>query len=153
MRVSVFGLGYVGCVTASCVSRAGHEVIGVDIDAEKVAAVNAGTPPVVEPGLGELLAEVVGARRLRGTLSAAEAVRQTDVGLICVGTPGRPNGQLGVAALERIGQEIGQALAERAEPYTVVLRSTVLPGTTERVLIPALNAGAGREVARQLRAV
>src|SRR2546425_1122561 len=89
MRVSVFGLGYVGCVTASCVSRAGHEVIGVDIDAEKVAAVNAGTPPVVEPGLGELLAELVGAHRLRARVSAAEAVRQTDVGLICVGTPGR----------------------------------------------------------------
>src|SRR5207249_372934 len=93
MRVSVFGLGYVGCVTASCVSRAGHEVIGVDIDAEKVAAVNAGTPPVVEPGLGELLAELVGAHRLRATVSAAEAVRQTDVGLICVGTPGRANGR------------------------------------------------------------
>jgi len=151
MRVSVFGLGYVGCVTASCVSRAGHEVIGVDIDAEKVAAVNAGTPPVVEPGLGELLAELVGAHRLRATVSAAEAVRQTDVGLICVGTPGRANGQLGVAALERIGQEIGQALAGRTEPYTVVLRSTVLPGTTERVLIPALRAGAGRELACQLR--
>ena len=151
MRVSVFGLGYVGCVTASCVSRAGHEVIGVDIDAEKVAAVNAGTPPVVEPGLGELLAELVGAHRLRATVSAAEAVRQTDVGLICVGTPGRANGQLGVAALERIGQEIGQALAGRTEPYTVVLRSTVLPGTTERVLIPALLAGAGRELACQLR--
>ena len=151
MRVSVFGLGYVGCVTASCVSRAGHEVIGVDIDAEKVAAVNAGTPPVVEPGLGELLAELVGAHRLRATVSAAEAVRQTDVGLICVGTPGRANGQLGVAALERIGQEIGQALAGRTEPYTVVLRSTVLPGTTERVLIPALRAGRGRELACQLR--
>ena len=151
MRVSVFGLGYVGCVTASCMSRAGHEVIGVDIDAEKVAAVNAGTPPVVEPGLGELLAELVGAHRLRATVSAAEAVRQTDVGLICVGTPGRANGQLGVAALERIGQEIGQALAGRTEPYTVVLRSTVLPGTTERVLIPALRAGAGRELACQLR--
>src|SRR3989454_1392034 len=151
MRVSVFGPGYVGCVTASCVSRAGHEVIGVDIDAEKVAAVNAGTPPVVEPGLGELLAELVGAHRLRATVSVAEAVRQTDVGLISVGTPGRANGQLGVAALERIGQEIGQALAGRTEPYTVVLRSTVLPGTTERVLIPALRAGAGRELACQLR--
>ncbi|OLE72094.1 MAG: hypothetical protein AUG05_06500 [Actinobacteria bacterium 13_1_20CM_2_66_18] len=126
-------------------------MIGVDIDAEKVAAVNAGTPPVVEPGLGELLAELVGAHRLRATVSAAEAVRQTDVGLICVGTPGRANGQLGVAALERIGQEIGQALAGRTEPYTVVLRSTVLPGTTERVLIPALRAGAGRELACQLR--
>ena len=151
MRVSVFGLGYVGCVTASCVSKSGHQVIGVDIDAEKVAAVNAGTPPVVEPGLGELLAELVGAHRLRATVSVAEAVRQTDVGLICVGTPGRANGQLGVAALERIGQEIGQALAGRTEPYTVVLRSTVLPGTTERVLIPALRAGAGRELACQLR--
>ena len=100
MRVSVFGLGYVGCVTASCVSKSGHQVIGVDIDAEKVAAVNAGTPPVVEPGLGELLAELVAAHRLRATVSAAEAVRQTDVGLICVGTPGRGPGTFAMVKYE-----------------------------------------------------
>jgi GDP-mannose 6-dehydrogenase len=151
MRVNVFGLGYVGCVTAACLAKAGHEVIGVDIDDEKVAMVNAGASPVVEPGLGDLLAEVVEARRLRATISTPEALRNAEIGLICVGTPGRAGGQLGVDALERVGQEIGQGLAERGDPYTVVLRSTVLPGTTERVLVPALRTGAGRALGPTLR--
>src|SRR5436309_1753901 len=146
MRVNVFGLGYVGCVTAACLAKAGHEVTGVDIDEEKVSMVNAGTSPVVEPGLGALLAEVVEARRLRATTSTPEALHNAEIGLICVGTPSRASGQLGLDALERVGQEIGRALADRAEPYTVVLRSTVLPGTTERVLVPALRAGAGHEL-------
>src|SRR6267143_6248549 len=103
MRVSVFGLGYVGCVTAACLAKAGHEVIGVDIDEEKVALLNAGLSPIVEPGLGELMAEVVAARRLRATTSVPEAMRETDIGLVCVGTPGRSTGQLGVDALERVG--------------------------------------------------
>lgn len=141
MRVSVFGLGYVGCVTAACLAKAGHEVVGVDINAEKVTMVNAGAPPVVEPGLGELLAEVVGAGRLRATTSGDEAVAVSDVSLICVGTPSRANGQLDVDAVVRTGQRIGKA--PRVEPHTVVLRSTVLPGTTERCLVPALLAGAG----------
>ena len=113
MRVALFGLGYVGSVTAACLAKAGHEVVGVDISAEKVAMVNAATPPVVEPGLAELLAEVVGAGRLRATTSSDEAVA------------------------------IGAALRQRAEPHVVVLRSTVLPGTTETRLLPALRAAAG----------
>lgn len=151
MRVNVFGLGYVGSVTAACLAKAGHEVIGVDIDEEKVAMINSGASPVVEPGLGPLVGEVVAARRLRATISTAEAVRNATIGLICVGTPGRASGELRVDALERVGQEIGRALAARGEPYTVVLRSTVLPGTTERVLAPALAAGAGRELGSTLR--
>src|SRR2546426_4136720 len=151
MRVNVFGLGYVGSVTAACLAKAGHEVIGIDIDEAKVAMVNAGASPVVEPGLEALVAEVVAARRLRATTSTPEAVRDAAIGLICVGTPGRASGQLQVDALQRVGQEIGQALAERDEPYTVVLRSTVLPGTTERVLVPALQIGAGRDLGPTLR--
>src|SRR3989441_3756091 len=151
MRVNVFGLGYVGSVTAACLAKAGHEVIGIDIDEAKVAMVNAGASPVVEPGLEALVAEVVAARRLRATTSTPEAVRDAAIGLICVGTPGRASGQLQVDALQRVGQEIGQALAERDEPYTAVLRSTVLPGTTERVLVPALQSGAGRDLGPTLR--
>ncbi len=151
MRVNVFGLGYVGSVTAACLAKAGHEVIGVDIDEEKVAMINNGASPVVEPGLGALVAEVVTARRLRASISTPEAVRNATIGLICVGTPGRASGQLQVDALKRVGQEIGQALAERDDPYTVVLRSTVLPGTTERVLVPALHSGAGRDLEPGLR--
>ena len=143
MRVALFGLGYVGSVTAACLAKAGHEVVGVDISAEKVAMVNAATPPVVEPGLAELLAEVVGAGRLRATTSSDEAVAASDMSLICVGTPGRSNGQLEVEAVVRTGERIGAALRQRAEPHVVVLRSTVLPGTTETRLLPALRAAAG----------
>jgi GDP-mannose 6-dehydrogenase len=151
MRVSVFGLGYVGCVTAACLAKAGHEVVGVDVNPEKVAMVNAATAPVVEPGLAELLAEVVGAgRRLRATTSGEEAVAASEVSLICVGTPSRANGQLDVDAVVRTGQRIGEALRKRAEPHTVVLRSTVLPGTTERCLVPALLAGSGGRVAMRV---
>jgi len=146
MRVSVFGLGYVGCVTAAWLAKAGHDVIGVDANPEKVAMIDAASSPVVEPGLGEVLADVVAAGRLRGTLSSEEAVRSSEVALICVGTPSRATGQLDVRAVEQVGREIGRALRARTGPYTVVLRSTVLPGTTEGVLVPGLRAGAGRDL-------
>ena len=143
MRISVFGLGYVGCVSAACLAKAGHEVIGVETDAQKAEMVNAAQSPIVEPGLGALLSEVVKSGRLRATLSSAEAVGSTDLALVCVGTPSRANGQLNVDAVARVGAEIGRALAGRSRPFTVVLRSTVLPGTVEGVLVPALRAGAG----------
>jgi GDP-mannose 6-dehydrogenase len=119
-------------------------VIGVDVNPEKVAMVNAGASPVVEPGLGELLAEVVSAGRLRATGSSEEAVGETDLALICVGTPGHANGRPDARALEQVGQEIGHAILRRGGAYTIVLRSTVLPGTTEDVLVPALRQGVGR---------
>jgi len=147
MNVSVFGLGYVGCVTAACLARAGHDVLGVDVNGEKVALVNAASPPIVESGLSELFTEVVGAGRLRATTASEDAVRCTDLALICVGTPGRASGQLNVGALERVGREIGQALRGRSAPFTVVVRSTVLPGTTDRVLTPALLEGAAGRLA------
>src|SRR5438876_7893673 len=151
MRISVFGLGYVGCVTGACIARLGHEVLGVDINKDKVAMVNAAASPIVEPGLGELLVEMVGKGRFRATTSTEEAVISSDLALLCVGTPGRANGQLGLDALEHVGKEIGTALHGRADPYTVVLRSTVLPGTTERVLVPALRAGASGTLRGTLR--
>jgi GDP-mannose 6-dehydrogenase len=138
MRVSVFGLGYVGSVTAACLARDGHDVIGVDVSAEKVAMLATGRSPIVEPGLGDLLAQMVGEGRLRATSSTEAAVGQTDLALICVGTPSRSNGQLDVSAVERVTQQISRALGPRTEPYTLVVRSTVLPGTTEGVLAPAL---------------
>ncbi|PYM76612.1 MAG: GDP-mannose dehydrogenase, partial [Candidatus Rokuibacteriota bacterium] len=110
MRVNIFGMGYVGCVTAACLARAGHEVLGVDVSQEKVDMINAGVSPVVEPGLTELLAEVVGARRLRATTSPRDAVASSALSLICVGTPGRVNGQLDLRAIERVGRAIGEAL-------------------------------------------
>jgi len=143
LRVSVFGLGYVGCVTAASLAKAGHEVTGVDTNEDKVAIVNRGASPLVEPGLGDLLAAMVGAERLKATTSTEEAIEASDLALICVGTPSRPNGQLEVEAVVRVAWAIGHALRHRVEPFTVVLRSTVLPGTTERVLTPNLLEGAG----------
>ena len=150
MRVSVFGLGYVGCVTAACLAKAGHAVVGVDVNAEKVAMINSASSPIVEPGLPELLREVVGAGRLRATTSSDQAVAESDLSLICVGTPSRSNGRIDVDAVVRTGQSIGQAVRKHAEPHTVVLRSTVLPGTAEQYLVPALLAGAGGRAATRV---
>ena len=149
MRVSVFGLGYVGCVTSACLAKAGHEVVGVDLNRDKVEMISAARSPIVEPGLGDLLAEVVFSGRLRATDSTDDAVQATELALICVGTPGRGNGQLDTSAVERVGEEIGRALRGR-DRYTVVLRSTVLPGTTEQRLAPAIARGAGRPLERWL---
>lgn len=151
MRVSVFGLGYVGCVTGACVARAGNAVMGVDVNAEKVDMIGAGRSPVVEPGLSELIAQEVEAGRLRATLSVEQAVEQTDLALVCVGTPSRTNGRIDVEALERVSRAIGGALCRRSDPFTVVVRSTVLPGTTESVVVPALLAGGGLRFESSLR--
>jgi GDP-mannose 6-dehydrogenase len=150
MRVSVFGLGYVGCVTASCLARAGHSVVGVDVNDQKVDMINDARSPIVEPGLGDLLADVVGAGRLRATSSSREAVEASDVALVCVGTPSRSNGQLDASALITAAREIGAALAGRPRPFTLVVRSTVLPGTTERRVRPAVLDAAGEEAGRAL---
>lgn len=145
MRVSVFGLGYVGSVTAACLAKAGHQVVGVDVNEDKAIMVNDAVPPVIEPGLGELLIEVVEKKQLRATTRSEEAVEETDLALVCVGTPSLTNGSLDVSAVARAAREIGSALRCQRKPYTVVVRSTVLPGTTEQVLIPSLLEGAGRD--------
>jgi GDP-mannose 6-dehydrogenase len=116
-------------------------VVGVDVNPDKVGLINDASAPVVEPGLAELLQEVVREGRLAATTDPREAVESSEVALICVGTPGVAGGRLDVEAIERVGREIGLALSGRAEPFTVVLRSTVLPGTTERVLLPSLFSG------------
>lgn len=143
MRVSVFGLGYVGCVSAACLARAGHKVIGVDTNAEKVAMVNGGISPIVEPGLEEVLQDGVTTGRLSATTSSVDAVSQTEMALICVGTPSSDNGQLNVDALQRVCMEIGQAINISGRPFTVVIRSTCLPGAIDNVVLPGLLAGAG----------
>jgi GDP-mannose 6-dehydrogenase len=143
MRVSVFGLGYVGCVTAACLAKAGHEVLGVDVNPEKTAMVNEGRSPVIELGLTDLVREMVGEHRLRATVSADWAVRHSDLAMICVGTPSGANGQIDTSAVERVAHDIGRALEHRAQPFTVVLRSTVLPGTTESILVRTLRVYLG----------
>ena len=145
MKVSVFGLGYVGSVSAAMLASDGHDVIGVDLNPDKVAAINAGASPIVEPGLAEALKDVVGKGRLRATTSTADAVRESDVSLICVGTPSRRNGSLDLSYVERVSQEIGAALRDKDAYHVVVVRSTVLPGSTHGIVIPALEAESGKK--------
>jgi GDP-mannose 6-dehydrogenase len=131
MRISVFGLGYVGCVSAACLARDGHTVIGVDVDPHKVAATNAGCAPVLEPGLEKLIGEVVNDGRLQATVDARAAVQQTEISLICVGTPSNANGSLNLRYLDRVCIQIGAALAGKNDYHVVIVRSTVLPGTVQ----------------------
>ena len=145
MRVSVFGLGYVGCVSAAAFADDGHEVIGVDVIPEKVAAVSEGRSPIVEPGLDELLKRGVTQGRLRATTCTEDAVRSTDLSLLCVGTPSRKNGSLDLTYLTRVCEEIGRVLKDKDEYHVVVVRSTVLPGTTHGHVIPALQAASGKK--------
>jgi GDP-mannose 6-dehydrogenase len=145
MKVSVFGLGYVGSVSAANFAADGHKVIGVDVNAEKVAAINEGRSPIVEPGLGELLQHGVASKRLRATTSTLEAVRETDLSLICVGTPSRKNGSLDLSYLVRVCEQIGDALRDKPDYHVVVVRSTVLPGTTHGEVIPALERHSGKK--------
>ena len=145
MRVSVFGLGYVGSVSAASFAADGHVVVGVDVNADKVAAINAGRSPIVEPGLDDLLARNAAEGRLRATTNAAEAIADTEVSLLCVGTPSRKNGSLDLTYLERVSEEVGAALTNKSTYHVVVVRSTVLPGTTHGVVIPALERTSGKK--------
>src|SRR5215210_2944614 len=144
MKVSVFGLGYVGCVSAASFAGDGHQVVGVDVNADKVAAINAGRSPIVEPGLEELLSRCASEGRLRATTDTAEAIRDSEVLLLCVGTPSRKNGSLDLQYLERVSEQVGAALRDKPSYHVVVVRSTVLPGTTHEVVIPALERASGK---------
>jgi GDP-mannose 6-dehydrogenase len=145
MRVAVFGLGYVGSVSAANFAADGHDVIGVDVNADKVTAVNGGRSPIVEPGLDDLLKRAVEEGRLRATASTEAAIAETDLSLICVGTPSRKNGSLDLTYLIRVCEQIGDALKDTAGYHVVVVRSTVLPGTTHAHVIPTLEARSGKK--------
>ena len=151
MNVSVFGLGYVGCVSAACLARDGHQVIGVDVNADKVSIINSGRSPIIEPGLEPLIKRLVREGRLSATTSSADAVRDSDLALICVGTPDVGHGQPDLEALSRVASAIGHACAFRERPFTVVIRSTVLPGTNEQIqerLLSAARDAGGAPVIR-----
>lgn len=144
MNISVFGLGYVGTVSAACFAELGHPVVGVDVDAFKVDAINRGESPIVEELIGELVDEMVRKGRLRATTSSAEAVAGTDLSLVCVGTPSLPDGGLETAYIKRVADEIGDAIKLKDAYHVVVMRSTMLPGTVEDLVIPALAARSGK---------
>ncbi len=145
MRLSIFGLGYVGSVTAACLSSVGHEVIGVDVNASKAEVLNSGRSPVVEAGVDELVAEGRRTGRLHATTDAEFAIQNSEVSFLCVATPSLRNGKLDLSSVERVCQDIAIALRAKSAFHTVVVRSTVLPGTTERLVIPTLEATSGKE--------
>ncbi len=148
MRVAVFGLGYVGTVTAACLATNGHEIWGVDPDTTKVEMIASGTSPVIEPDLGRLVAQAVDAGLLHATTDPAVAVDQADVSLVCVGTPSSPHGSTDLSYVGRAVKEIGQALGSRRRQderfHTIVVRSTVPPGTVGGVVAPTLETELGR---------
>jgi GDP-mannose 6-dehydrogenase len=136
-RIAVFGLGYVGCVTAACLAHVNHSVIGVDSDPHKVDNVKSGLAPFYEPGLEEIVRDTVNTGRLSACVSAAEALQDADIALLCVGTPSERTGNLGLDQLRRVVQDIAACLDHRSKPLIVAIRSTVFPGTCEDVVIPA----------------
>src|SRR5215469_11122306 len=139
MKISIFGLGYVGAVSAGCLAARGHKIVGVDPAGEKVRLINAGKSPVIERGLEQLIASAVKDGRITATHDATEAVVATDLSLICVGTPSRPNGSLDVSHIQTVAREIGRAIATKRNSHIVVIRSTVLPGTVREILVPELE--------------
>lgn len=143
-RISVFGLGYVGSVTAACLAADGHDVIGIDVNPLKVEMIDSGRTPVIEEGLGEAISEQRQSGRLRASTDVASAIAQTELSMVCVGTPSNPNGSLNLEYVRRVSSEIGVALADKDEYHVVVMRSTMLPGSTRSVVIPALEAASSK---------
>ena len=144
-NISVFGMGYVGIVLAACLADNPHDVIGVDVNSTKISMINEGRSPVIEDGLNELVQKGVRAGRLQGISDANQAVHKSEVSFICVGTPSRANGSLNLAYVERVCEEIGNALATKSGYHVVVARSTMLPGSMEATVIPALEAASGKK--------
>lgn len=148
MKVSVFGLGYVGAVSCGCFARDGHEVIGVDLVADKVALINQGHAPIVEDGIEELIHQAMKKGRLTVTVDSAQAVAQSEISLISVGTPSLPGGGLDTQAVAKVSAEIGAALAHKDGRHLVAVRSTVMPGTVRSVVIPALEKASGKKAGK-----
>lgn len=144
MRISIFGLGYVGSVSAGCLASDGHTIVGVDPNTIKVELINRGVSPIVERDIGEMIAQQVAAGRLTATTSVAQAVHDTELSLICVGTPSQLNGNLDLSFVRRVCEEIGDALREKRGFHVVVARSTMLPGSMRGVVIPTLESRSGK---------
>jgi GDP-mannose 6-dehydrogenase len=144
MNISIFGLGYVGAVSAGCLASEGHMVVGVDPNATKVDLINRGQAPIVEKDIGELIAASVAAGRLRATTSVKDAVQSSELSLICVGTPSQLNGNLDLSYVRRVCEEIGQALRDKTSFHVVVARSTMLPGSMRNVVIPTLEQASAK---------
>ena len=145
LAVSIFGLGYVGSVSAACFAAMGHKVIGVDVNRVKVEMLDSGRSPIIEARMSQLVAEASQACRLHATTDAAEAVLNSEVSFVCVGTPSLKNGKLDLSHIERVAREIGAAIRQKKSPHVFVLRSTVLPGTTQTIVVPILERESGKK--------
>jgi GDP-mannose 6-dehydrogenase len=145
MNISIFGLGYVGCVSAACFCELGHEVIGIDVDATKVDFLASGKSPIIEADLPELIAKHAKSGRLRATTSIDEAMAKANISLVCVGTPSLKSGALNTEYVERVSEQISAALKKISHPHTVIIRSTLLPGTTRREILPRLEKHSGKQ--------
>lgn len=148
MKISVFGIGYVGAVSAACLARDGHIVVAVDSNDAKAALIASGKSPIVEPGLDAVLQNAAASQRLTWTQSAEEAAQASDLSLVCVGTPSHPNGSLDLTYVKRVSEQIGRALKLKREFHSVVMRSTMLPGTMDEVVIPILEEISGKTAGR-----
>ena len=143
-RISIFGLGYVGAVSLACLARDGHRVIGVDIDATKLNLIRSRKSPILEEGIQELMRDVVDSGRVTVTNNARQAVEETELSFVCVGTPSAANGSQDLTAILRLAEQIGAALATKQEFHTIVIRSTVQPGTVEEHIEPILERASGK---------
>jgi GDP-mannose 6-dehydrogenase len=146
MNIAIFGMGYVGCVSAACLATQGHTVTGVDVNPYKVDLINQGKSPIVEKHLDTMIDDATRAGRLRATTTAMDAVLASDLSLICVGTPSRENGSQDLQHLHDVSREMGRALRAHAPYHTVVVRSTLLPGTVESVVLPLLEEESDKQV-------
>ena len=149
MKICVLGLGYVGAVSAGCLAKDGHEVIGVDPERTKVDLINAGKTPIIEKDIGEIIHEQVAAGRLRASTEVGDAVRHTDLALVCVGTPSLPNGGIDLTYIKRVCQQIGETIATHPGAPVIVMRSTMLPGTMREVVIPILEKYSGKKAGEE----
>lgn len=145
MKISVFGLGYVGVVTAACFCKDGHDVVGVDVADNKIDLVNSGKSPIIEKDVDALVKKAVDQGKLRATGDAGEAIDATDMALICVGTPSRPSGALDLSSVRKVIRQIGEALPARTRPITIVVRSTMVPGSMRQVVVPELEVSSGNK--------
>lgn len=148
MNISVFGLGYVGSVSAGCLANQGHKVIGVDPVRTKADLINDGLSPIIEADIAEIISSMVSRGNLRATNDSAEAVSSTDLSFVCVGTPSQQNGNLDLRYIRRVCEEIGGALRKKQDWHVVVIRSTVLPGTVRKIVIPILEEASGKQAGK-----
>ena len=148
MKIAIFGMGYVGCVTGACFAEQGNTVLGVEPNPVKVDLINSGKSPIVEKDLDTLLAKVVSNGSFRATADWTQAIKDSDLALVCVGTPSRPNGSIDLRYVQRVCEQIGAALAQRTGRFTVVIRSTVMPGTMGSIVIPALEKTSGKKAGK-----